>query len=57
MLKVVIIGGGLAGFSAAIAMALSGHAVTLLEAQEELKEVGDHVPKVECLRFPRSGEL
>lgn len=39
MLSVVIVGGGIAGFSAAIGLRLSGHAVTLLEKDEEFKEV------------------
>lgn len=43
MLEVVIIGGGIAGFSAAIGLRLSGHAVTLLEKEEEFKEASTSI--------------
>lgn len=38
MLSVVIVGGGLGGFSTAIGLALSGHRVTLLESQKQFSE-------------------
>lgn len=38
-LKVIIIGAGLSGLSAAIACALSGHDVIVLEGAKELAEV------------------
>ncbi|KAI0008845.1 hypothetical protein F4779DRAFT_418561 [Xylariaceae sp. FL0662B] len=40
MLNVIIIGGGLAGVSSAIALRRSGHNVTLLEARESFTELG-----------------
>lgn len=43
MLEVVIIGGGIAGFSAAIGLRLSGHTVTLLEKEEEFKEASTSI--------------
>lgn len=43
MLEVVVIGGGIAGFSAAIALRLSGHTVTLLEKEEEFKEASTSI--------------
>lgn len=38
-LRIVIIGAGLAGISAAISCALAGHSITVLEAAKELAEV------------------
>lgn len=44
MLNVVIIGGGITGFSTAIGLKLSGHAVTLLEKEEGFKELSSSNP-------------
>ncbi|KAI1813506.1 hypothetical protein GGS20DRAFT_577549 [Poronia punctata] len=40
MLKIIVIGGGLAGLSSAIAFSRSGHVVTLLEARDTFTELG-----------------
>jgi len=53
MLNVVIIGGGRAGFSAAIRLRLSGHAVTLLEKEEEFKEVSVSVAIDSTIQQPQ----
>ena len=37
-LKLVIVGGGIGGFAAAIALAKDGHQITLLEAAPEFAE-------------------
>jgi 2-polyprenyl-6-methoxyphenol hydroxylase-like FAD-dependent oxidoreductase len=37
-LKVVIVGGGIGGISAAIAILIAGHSVTVLEAAERIEE-------------------
>lgn len=39
-LEIVIVGGGIAGLSAAIAIGLAGHNVTVLEAAEKIEEIG-----------------
>lgn len=39
-LEILVVGAGLAGLGAAISCALSGHKVHLLEAAQEIKEVG-----------------
>ncbi|CAI4213176.1 unnamed protein product [Parascedosporium putredinis] len=39
-LDVIVVGAGLSGLASAIAIALSGHAVTVFEAAKELQEVG-----------------
>jgi salicylate hydroxylase len=38
-LKVIVVGGGIGGLSAAIAILLAGHSVTVLESQEKIEEV------------------
>ena len=40
MLKVIIVGGGLAGLVSAIAIRRSGHEVIVLERSSEFREVG-----------------
>ncbi|KAF3940847.1 hypothetical protein ABW19_dt0206316 [Dactylella cylindrospora] len=39
-LKVVVVGGGVAGLAAALGLRLAGHSVTILESVSEIKEVG-----------------
>lgn len=39
-LSVVVVGAGIAGLSAAVACALGGHQVTVLEGAKELAEIG-----------------
>ena len=43
-LRIIIVGAGLSGLATAIAAALSGHDVAVLESAKELAEVGRVVP-------------
>lgn len=45
-LRVVIVGGGIGGFAAAIALAKDGHDITLLEGAAEFTEVCGGEPSV-----------
>lgn len=44
MLTIIIVGGGLAGLSAAIGLARSGHRVILFEGRETFTEVSNVKP-------------
>ena len=43
-LRIIIVGAGLSGLATAIASALSGHDVAVLESAKELAEVGKSFP-------------